>query len=854
MVRDMSHGFVKSTADGSVRAAWLQFTVKRLSCAIIATGLTAAYTHSAERALAGGLLGALLTALLDLVVFGLNSSRLQTAWLSLLNTDDCGTYTIDYRTGRVHASDSWNAMLGYDRDTSPTTREQFIALIDEEDRPATIQKIHVCLQRQTESLYCEFRIKRGDGASQWVRTRAKVVEWSRQGKPIRLIGITWDVDKSRRAAEHQAEMTRFMESTLSSIPAHIAVIDAQGKILVTNANWNDFQGPPNSLGERPAVGAGYLDRLRGIAQHADKTAELAVRTLSAVLAGESGDARLEYETGPENARRFFALRFIRFDLLTGPRVTVIHREVTETRNIERSLRESEERWKFAIDGSGDAVWDWNVQSNSMHRSAHFLKMLGRSSGSGYDTFESMQDLVHPEDAAHVKAKYAGLIYGIQDLCAFEHRLKHRDGSWRCIMARCTVIQRDSRRRALRILGVHTDITALKQAESQLRAQQAENKMLALVAEHTTNSVIITDGSGVIEWANRGFEAMTGYSLDEVRGRKPVSVLEGPGTDPGSVGLMREKIFAGEPVRTKIQAFRKDRRPFWASIEIQTVRNGQDIRHFVAVMEDVTEREKLESERHLSQKLQSVGQLAAGIAHEINTPVQFVGDSITFIDEAWHDIEPLVNAVRGSAELRNEDVDFLLENFPVAIARARDGLTRVSGIVRAMKEFAHPDQGDFSRADLNRAVQNAAAVARNEYKYFGIVEFRCGVLPMVSCRISSISQVLLNLIVNAGHALADQGRTPDTGRIVVSTRREADWIVLSVSDNGCGIPDDIRDRIFDPFFTSKEVGRGTGQGLAIARAIVVEQHGGRIVVQSKAGEGSTFEVWLHVDGPSALQAA
>jgi PAS domain S-box-containing protein len=503
----------------------------------------------------------------------------------------------------------------------------------------------------------------------------------------------------------------------------------------------------------------------------------------------------------------------------------------------------------------------------MHRSAHFFKMLGRSSDAGYDTFASMQDLVHPDDAALVKEKYAGLISGNQDLCAFEHRLSHRDGSWRWIMVRCTVTRRDARRSALRILGVHTDITALKQAESQLRAQQAENKMLALVAEHTTNSVLITDAAGLIEWANRGFEAMTGYSLQEVRGLKPGSFLQGPGTDPDSVDIMRRHINAGKPVRIKILNFHKDQRPIWVSLEIQPVRVGGDIRHFVAVIEDVTENEKLEAERRLSQKLQSVGQLAAGIAHEINTPVQFVGDSLTFLDEAWREIGPMVGASRAAdavtdpqvggssddaAGLRNDDVGFFLDNFPLAIERARDGLQRVSAIVRAMKELAHPDQRDFYRADVNRAVQNAIVVGRNEYKYVGIVNTDCGTLPMVKCRISSISQVLLNLIVNAGHALADQGHTPETGRIGVTTRREGEYIVIAVSDNGCGIPQQIRDRIFDPFFTSKEVGRGTGQGLAIARAIVVEQHGGRIVVDSKAGAGSTFEVWLPIEGPRAAE--
>ena len=155
---------------------------------------------------------------------------------------------------------------------------------------------------------------------------------------------------------------------------------------------------------------------------------------------------------------------------------------------------------------------------------------------------------------------------------------------------------------------------------------------------------------------------------------------------------------------------------------------------------------------------------------------------------------------------------------------------------------------MTKTDVNQALRDTVIVARNEYKYVGTLTVDCETVPMVRCRISSINQVLLNLIVNAAHALADQKHTPESGRIEIKSRREEDWAIISVADNGCGIPDDIGERIFDPFFTSKEVGRGTGQGLAIARAIIVEQHAGRLLFKSKVGEGSTFEVWLPVAGP------
>jgi two-component system, NtrC family, sensor kinase len=695
----------------SAQKGWLHRVAGPLVGALVAAGWSVISTHSAPIALAAAVSGGLVCALVDLARMGWNAGRMQSNWLSLLNSKEGGTYEIDYRTGAVKISGSLNALLGYTSANTPRSIHDFLALMQTEGHEAVTQAFRAYLEGRSDCISCDFQIRCADGLVRWLQCRASVVSWEGSGRPRRLVGISLDI--------------------------------------------------------------------------------------------------------------------------------------TAAKNAERTLRENEERWKFAIDGSGDAVWDWNLERRSMHRSAQFFKMLGLPAGETPEEFDLLPDLIHPDDAALVKAKFAALISGEQDLCAFENRLRHHDKSWRWIMARCTVISRNPEGRATRILGVHTDITALKQVESQLRTQQSENRMLALVAEHTTNSVLITDGAGLIEWANRGFEAMTGYTRAEARGQRPGALLHGPESSPEAIEYLRSRIAAGQAVRTEILNYRKDKRPMWASIEIQPIHapNGE-IRHFVAVIEDVTEYKRLEAERRLSQKLESVGQLAAGIAHEINTPIQFVGDSLTFLDEAWDSIEPLV----GSAELNDRDVDYLLENFPVAIERARDGVQRVASIVRAMKDFAHPDMGEFIPTDINQALKNTLIVASNEYKYVGTVTLAAGDLPSLRCRASSINQVILNLIVNAAHALADQQHTTATGRIDVKTRVENDWVVISIADNGCGIPEHIGERIFDPFFTSKEVGRGTGQGLAIARSIVVDQHGGRILVDSKVGQGTTFEVWLPQQGP------
>jgi PAS domain S-box-containing protein len=282
--------------------------------------------------------------------------------------------------------------------------------------------------------------------------------------------------------------------------------------------------------------------------------------------------------------------------------------------------------------------------------------------------------------------------------------------------------------------------------------------------------------------------------------------------------------------------------------------------------DVTMQKKLEFELNQAQKLESVGRLASGVAHEINTPIQFVSDSVHFVREAIGDLTDLVAKYRsvtqsiaqgahwrevaeGLAQAENDaDLDFLLDKIPEALNRSLDGLDRVATIVRSMKAFAHPGQEETTSADLNEAVQSTLVIASNEYKYVADVETSFGEIPRVTCHLGDINQAVLNIVVNAAHAIGDLVKgTENRGRITVRTQRENASVVISVGDTGGGIPEAIRARIFDPFFTTKEVGKGTGQGLAIARSIVQEKHGGDLWCESEIGVGTTFFIRLPILG-------
>ncbi len=194
-----------------------------------------------------------------------------------------------------------------------------------------------------------------------------------------------------------------------------------------------------------------------------------------------------------------------------------------------------------------------------------------------------------------------------------------------------------------------------------------------------------------------------------------------------------------------------------------------------------------------------------------------------------------------------ECDYLLEELPRAIAETLEGVERVATIVNAMREFAHPASKEMAGADLNKALLGTLAVARHELKYVAEVETDFGDLPLVVCRLGDLNQVFLNLLVNAAHAIGEVvNGTDEKGRIHVRTRSEGDRVLISISDTGAGIPEDIRSRIFDPFFTTKKLGRGTGQGLAIARSVVVERHQGTLTFETEVGKGTTFHLRLPVN--------
>ena len=255
------------------------------------------------------------------------------------------------------------------------------------------------------------------------------------------------------------------------------------------------------------------------------------------------------------------------------------------------------------------------------------------------------------------------------------------------------------------------------------------------------------------------------------------------------------------------------------------------------------------EELVAQRLESVGQLAAGVAHEINTPVQYVNDSMYFIGESVRELIEYVDQLRAAqqpAVPETEDLNYLRTQLPSALASSLEGLARITNIVRSMKEFSQADQKEMNPVDLNHAIENTLVVARSHYIDVAEIETHCGEVPPVLCYGAEVNQALLNIVVNAAQAVGEVCKsTGQKGRITVSTRRDEGGVLISIADTGGGIPEAIRQKVFDPFFTTKEVGTGTGQGLSIARNIVVRRHGGSLTFETVTGKGTTFLMRLPI---------
>ena len=528
-------------------------------------------------------------------------------------------------------------------------------------------------------------------------------------------------------------------------------------------------------------------------------------------------------------------------------------QFVERKRAESSLRASEDRFRTAFEDAPYGTCMSALDGRFLHANAALCRMLGYSQDELLAG--AWQQITHPDDLD--RSRHAAVQFMRGEVSAVDMEKRYIRGDGQILWARVRIVPaRDSAGRISHFLTQIEDITLRKLAEDRLRASEERYRELF---ENASDLVCTFDLDLRFTSINRLAEMTTGYTRDEAVQMTLCRLM-----DPSrcaSVRAMIESMVAGSaPAKFEIDIRSKDGRRITLELNPRLIfRDGAAV-GVQAIARDITGRDLAEMELRQAQKLESVGRLASGIAHEINTPMQFVGDNVRFLKDSFQEIQALLLGLRAFCESAGPafaaqlasleerlNVGYLLGEIPEALIQTEEGVERVVTIVRAMKEFAHPENRGHVRADLNKALLNTLTVARNELKYVADVETDFGELPMVVCSVSDLNQVFLNLLVNAAHAIGDVvSKSGQKGNIRIHTEAEGDHVLISIADNGAGIPEAIRDRIFDPFFTTKEVGRGTGQGLAIARA-VVDRHRGSLTFQSEIGRGTTFFLRLPVEG-------
>ncbi len=515
------------------------------------------------------------------------------------------------------------------------------------------------------------------------------------------------------------------------------------------------------------------------------------------------------------------------------------------------LRAKAELLDLLASATQDGIVDWNLLSNRAEYNPRWRMLMGFDDGEFADSVDPKlwQELVHPDDRDPVLTLLSEhLEQGWPFSTAV--RMRHRSGGYRHVLCRGTT-HHDTDDRPLRMVIIFSDIDERIRDEGRQRALVAAlpDTLFRVRADGTISGVKRgreRDGSPFAT-LREGLTLNDSFSDGRFISRLQSALMADPSNEPQFAKALQ--IATATASGSAIHH------------EVRVVRSGDD--ESVCIVRDVTEQRELEERLLETQKLGAIGQLAAGVAHEINTPMQFIGDNLHFARGAVGELIALFeqfqaaanaaeNAPLGRAKLEeltqamaDADFEYAREALPQALDRSMTGVERVTAIVRAMKSFSHPGGDKLAPTDLRGLIESTVMVATNEWRYVADVELKLDPeLPHVPCIAGEVNQVILNLIVNASHAIADVvGDTGEKGRITIGATNDETHAEIRISDSGTGIPEAARAKVFEPFFTTKEVGKGTGQGLSLAYNCIVKRHRGTISFETVLSAGTTFIIRL-----------
>ncbi len=677
----------------------------------------------------------------------------------------------------------------------------------------------------------------------------------------------------KRSEEALLESKRFLQSTLNALSSHIAILDEQGTIVEVNAAWHRFARENGSVGSH-GVGDNYLHVCKSAAGSCAEEASPVAIGIRDVMTGKIAEFYLEYPCHSPQEERWFIVRATRFGGAGPVRVVVAHENITERMASEAQIERLRAEHATVLNSLGEGVHWVGVDGRIKFENPASAKMLG------YEIDELIGKPAH--DTMHHK-RADGTAYPIGE-CGINATLRdglirhvtdevfwRKDGTCFAVEYVCTPVY-DKNGSSGGCVVIFNDISQRIRTEQELRAREEAFRALA---DNVPDAVARIDRDLHFVYGNRALlreiakenAAFLGKTADE---------LKLPDSEQLRKGLLQ--VFkTGKANGYEFQWSVPEGDRCLESRLVPEYSSTGEVEFVLTLTRDVSEQKKVEKERQVmemqlrqAQKMEAVGQLAAGIAHEINTPTQYVGDNTRFLKDAFDSITGLLRShgellaaakentltpellERVEDTLMASDLEYLTTQIPQAISETLEGVERVTKIVRAMKEFSHPGGKEKSMADLNKAIESTTTVARNEWKYVSDLKLDLDPdLPLVPCFVGEFNQVMLNLVVNAAHAIGDVVKqNPETkGTITVQTRRDGDSVEVRVSDTGTGIAEAHRRRVFEPFFTTKDVGHGTGQGLTLVYSTIVKKHGGTVTFETEIGKGTTFIIRLPILPPN-----
>ena len=749
-----------------------------------------------------------------------------------------GTWNWNVTTGEVLFNEQWMAMLGYEMGELDPHVDVWKALVHPDDWEVVSKNLQAHLKGETPTYSVEHRLHHKSGKWIWVLDAGKVLRRDRTGKPLQALGIHLDLTEQKEAQQQLGKAKEESDAIIRDFLDTLIVVGLDLTIARVN------QATCQLLGYTE-------DELLG------KPIRLLFHDPEALV---QGIFSFYAAAGAEPLVNSEELRNIElcYRAKDGAKLSMSF-------NI-RLLLDDEGRPTGVVAGAKD-ISSLMAAIDKIASQKKYIENLFDVVPEGLLAISPSMEIVESNRAFRQIIQTWSAQFGLTDseltedlLCRMQKSLTetkelsfalNHNGMTAYFQYNTTPIP--SAKGIEHVVSIR-DITEKRKAE-------ASRKLLATVIQQTADTIIITEPDGVILYVNPAALQTTGYSKSELLGEKP-SLFKNTLSDPTIFQELWQTITQGDIWSGRVTSTKKDKTPLEEDVTISPVRNEEGkITNFVAIKRDVTKMDLLQRQLLQAQKMVAIGQLAAGIAHEINTPMQYVQNNVTFLERAFKDVALLVGdyqelqespGIELSREARRhlEDInlDFLMEEIPESISETHGGINRVVQIVSAMQEFSHPGNNDKTATDLNHALENTITVSRNEWKYVAEMDTDFDPdLPMVHCLPDQLNQAILNLIINGAQAIAETGASvpSNPGRIHISTRHGEKWVEIRVSDTGGGIPEEIRERVFDPFFTTKEVGKGTGQGLSIIYDVVVQKHGGSIDFISGPNEGTTFILRLPI---------